>query len=123
MRLGALILLLAGCAETGSVAGWERVTDLEPSPVPSTPSPVNELVALGGGGWSFNGRQVAEAELLRLVEGGAALTPMPVVLADFSAVGLPSEKRRLMIAVGRAAGCVGDYPVCFEGTRAEYDRL
>lgn len=123
MRLGALMLLFAGCAETGAVPGWQRVADLKPSPVPHTPSPVNELVALGGNGWSFNGRRVGEAELLRRVEGGAALSPAPVVLADFSAVHTLSERRRLMIAIGAAAGCAGDYPVCFEGTRAEYDRL
>ena len=121
-RLGASLLLLAGCAQPGPVPGWQRATELKPSPVPYTAPLVNEVVALGGGRWSFNGVQVNETGLLVFAKAGAELKPQPILLADFSKVASASEKRRLMIVIAQAGGCEGEFPPCIEGTRAEYNR-
>ena len=123
VRLGAPLLLLAGCAEAGPVPGWQRATERKPSPVPYTEPLVNEVVALGNGRWRFNGAQIGESELLYLANAGAALKPRPILLVDFSRLASPSEKRRVMIAIAETAGCTGEFPPCIEGTRAEYDRF
>lgn len=123
LRLGVLMLLLAGCTQSDPVPGWRRATELKPSLVPYTQLPVNEVVALGDGGWSFNGVRVEEAHLLTFARDGAALLPQPVLLVDFSRIHSAAEKRRLMAAIAHAAGCTGEYSSCIEGTRAEYDRF
>ncbi len=116
----ALTLLLAGCADTWPVPGWQRATELASSPVPFQEPLANEVVALGNGEWRFDGARVSEADLLRFARASAKLLPRPALLVDFSRMPDAAEKRRMMIAIASAAGCSAEFQGCIEGTRAEY---
>lgn len=119
------LLALAGadsahrCEE---VPGWEHARDQKPSPVPYTEAEKNYVVQLGGQHWSWNGNRISSETFFSYLERVARMEPRPVMLVKFSdKIGCP-EIRALKARIAAAANCSVDWPVCLEGTSADYNR-
>jgi hypothetical protein len=92
---------------------------LKRSPVPYTPLPVNEVVALGGENWRFNDIPIDQSTLLIYAKEAARLNPHPVLLVDFAALASAGRKRQMMEVLADAAQCTS-HGFCVEGTISEY---
>jgi hypothetical protein len=126
--IGDLLAMLVASASADAseaptcrlAAGWQRAADQRPSTVPYSEPIANVAVQLDKASWSWNGRIVSEARLMRYLRNVRFLNPAPLNFFAFSAKLTCSEKRALQARMAAVAACPIDGKPCLEGTLSEY---
>ena len=103
-------------------SGWQRAKDLKPSPIPYQDPLTNQAIQIGEGRWSWNGKRITEAVLMRYLNQAKAMNPIPLTLIQFFP-GLDCRKKlSIQSMIARAGACATGGSKCVEGTDDEYRR-